>query len=197
MFSRAVILGFFALFSQAALAADAPAATKHAIFAGGCFWCMESEFEGTLGVISVTSGYTGGTTVNPTYQDVSSGKTGHAEAIDIVYDPAKVGYPQLLDIYWSNIDPTDAGGQFADRGTQYRTEIFYTDEEQHKQAQDSKLARQAKLGVELATTISPAVTFYKAEDYHQDYARKNVVHYNAYKYGSGRVKRLKELWNKE
>ncbi|MBY0406487.1 MAG: peptide-methionine (S)-S-oxide reductase MsrA [Rickettsiales bacterium] len=188
---------FSLLFSHAHAAEEASAEPKRAIFAGGCFWCMESEFEGTLGVMSVTSGYTGGSIERPSYKDVSAGSTGHAEAVEVVYDPAKVSYKQLLDIYWSNIDPVDAGGQFADRGSQYRTEIFYTDEEQHKLAQDSKRARQAKLAQELATAITPAGVFWPAEEYHQDYAKKNPVHYNAYKYGSGRVNRLKELGNKE
>ncbi len=192
---RVLLACVFSLCFAPAYADDAPQ-MKQAIFAGGCFWCMEADFEGTLGVQSVTSGYTGGTVVNPTYQQVSTGTTGHAESILVVYDPAKVTYPQLLDIYWDNIDPTDAGGQFADRGTQYRTEIFYSDEEQHKQAQASKLARQAKLAGELATAISPAVTFYPAEAHHQDYAKNNPIQYNAYKYGSGRVNRLKEIWNK-
>jgi methionine-S-sulfoxide reductase len=167
---------------------------QRAYFAGGCFWCMESEFEGTLGVVSVTSGYMGGTADKPSYKTVSNGNSGHAEAVEVVYDPDQVSYTQLLDIFWSNIDPTDAGGQFADRGSQYRTEIFYTDDMQLKQAQDSKRLRENKLGQALATAISPATPFFPAEEHHQDYAKKNPVHYNAYKYGSGRVDRLKEIW---
>ena len=175
--------------------AEVTTPTKRALFAGGCFWCMEAEFEGTVGVVSVTSGYTGGSVTNPSYKAVSAGDTGHAEAVEVVYDPQKVTYQQLLDIYWSNIDPTDAGGQFADRGSQYRTEIYYADQEQHALAQQSKRERQRRLGADVATAISPAGDFYPAETYHQDYARKNPVHYNAYKYGSGRVNRLKELQN--
>lgn len=185
-------VSLFCLLSLLCLPARAEEA--RAIFAGGCFWCLESEFESVHGVRSVVSGYTGGTTKHPTYAQVSGGATGHAEAIEVVYDPDKVSYRQLLDIYWSNIDPMDAGGQFADRGSQYRTEIFYLDEEQHRLAQESKRARQGKLGQELATTISPAQVFYPAEAYHQDYARKNARHYNAYAYGSGRAERLKAIW---
>ena len=170
--------------------------TERAIFAGGCFWCMEAEFAGTEGVTSVTSGYIGGQVKNPTYEAVSSGASGHAEAIEIVYDPAKVTYEKLLGIYWGNIDPTDEGGQFADRGSQYRTGIFYVNEEQHKMAETSKKAIAEKLKKPLHTEITAASEFYPAEDYHQDYYKKNPVRYNAYKYGSGRVSRLKNLWNK-
>ncbi|NCY25388.1 MAG: peptide-methionine (S)-S-oxide reductase [Alphaproteobacteria bacterium] len=181
-------------FSAPALAQEAPPAPMaRAVFAGGCFWCMEAEFEGTPGVASVTSGYTGGTMKNPRYQDVGTGNTGHAEAVEVVYDPQKVSYKQLLDIYWSNIDAADAGGQFADRGSQYRTEIFVANDEERQLAETSKKAREEKLHTPIATRISPVAEFYPAEAYHQDYAKNNPVHYNAYKYGSGRVKRLKEL----
>lgn len=166
---------------------------KRAVFAGGCFWCMEAEFEATPGVLSVVSGYTGGQVENPRYADVGTGNTGHAEAVEVVYDPDMVSYQQLLSVYWSNIDPADAGGQFADRGSQYRTEIFVADEEERTLAEASRQAKEARLHAPVATRISPAGAFYPAEDYHQDYARNNPVHYNAYKYGSGRVKRLKEL----
>lgn len=169
---------------------------SHAIFAGGCFWCMQAEFEGTEGVVSVTSGYTGGSVKNPTYEQVSSGTTGHAEAIDIIYDPMKVSYDKLLDIYWDNTDPLDKGGQFADRGTQYRTGIFYADEEQKKLALASKAKIEKQLGQPVVTEITAASEFYPAEEYHQHYSQKNPVHYNAYKYGSGRVGRLKALWDK-
>ena len=169
------------------------AETKRAVFAGGCFWCMEAEFEATPGVISVVSGYTGGQMPKPKYRDVGTGNTGHAEAVEVVYDPAKVTYEQLLSVYWSNIDPADAGGQFADRGSQYRTEIYVNDETERKLAEASKKAKEAKLHAPIATKISSAAEFFLAEDYHQDYAKNNPVQYNAYKYGSGRVKRLKEL----
>ncbi len=171
--------------------------TQRAIFAGGCFWCTQAEFSSTDGVISVTSGYTGGHVPNPTYEQVVSKKTGHAEAVEVVYDPAKVSYEKLLDIYWSNIDPTDAGGQFADRGDSYRTVIFYTTDEQKSQAEASREAVGQKLGHTIATKIEKAGEFYPAEDYHQDYHRKNPLRYNAYKYGSGRVDKLEKLWGKE
>lgn len=171
--------------------------TQRAIFAGGCFWCTEAEFSGTDGVLSVTSGYTGGHVANPTYEQVVSKKTGHAEAIELVYDPAKVSYETLLDIYWSNIDPTDAGGQFADRGDSYRTAIFYTTEEQRQAAEASKEAVAKKLGMEIATKIEKASVFYAAEEYHQDFHKKNPLRYNSYKYGSGRVEKLEKLWGKE
>lgn len=174
----------------------AAAAQERAIFAGGCFWCMEAELEATPGVVSVVSGYTGGSVKNPSYAQVGTGKTGHAEAVEVLYDAEKVSYGQLLDVYWSNIDPTDAGGQFADRGSQYRTEIFVLNEEQRKLAEESLKKREAKLKQKIATRITAASEFYPAEAYHQDYAKQNSVHYTAYKYGSGRVKRLKEL-NKE
>lgn len=164
-----------------------------AVFAGGCFWCMESEFESAEGVISVVSGYTGGQTRDPSYYEVGSGKTGHAEAVEVIYDPSVISYESLLSIFWSNIDPTDAGGQFADRGSQYRSEIFVLNAAQRSAAETSKAEKEKKLGKPVHTRISEAGTFYPAEDYHQDYAKNNPVHYNAYKYGSGRVSRLKEL----
>ena len=175
-------------------AAAAGAQDSRAIFAGGCFWCMQSEFSGTEGVVSVTSGYSGGMVKNPSYEQVSSGTTGHAESILVVYDPSKVSYEKLLKIYWGNIDPTDQGGQFVDRGNQYRTAIFYTSEEQRTLAEASKKTVETKLQKPIYTEITKAGEFYPAEEYHQDYAKKNPVHYNAYKYGSGRVSRLKELW---
>lgn len=171
--------------------------TQRAIFAGGCFWCTEAEFTGTEGVISVTSGYTGGHVANPTYEQVTSKKTGHAEAVEVVYDPAKVTYEKLLDIYWSNIDPTDAGGQFHDRGDSYRTAIFYTTEEQKQLAEASRNAAAKKLGTSIATKIEKAGVFYPAEDYHQDFHTKNPMRYNSYKYGSGRVEKLEKLWGKQ
>lgn len=174
-----------------------PTTTQRAIFAGGCFWCTEAEFSGTEGVLSVTSGYTGGHVANPTYEQVVSKKTGHAEAIELVYDPAKVSYQTLLDIYWSNIDPTDAGGQFADRGDSYRTAIFYTTEEQRQAAEASSEAVAQKLGMPIATKIEKASIFYPAEEYHQDFHKKNPLRYNSYKYGSGRVEKLEKLWGKE
>jgi len=155
---------------------------------------MQADFTGRDGVVKVTSGYTGGTTNNPTYEQVSGGATGHAESIEVMYDPTKITYEKLLEIHWDNIDPTDKGGQFADRGTQYRTAIFYLNDTQHNAAEASKKAIGAKLKQPVYTEITAAGTFYPAEEYHQDYYKKNPVHYNAYKYGSGRVERLKELW---
>ena len=173
------------------------AETQRAIFAGGCFWCMQSEFSDTAGIVSVTSGYSGGTLKNPSYEQFSSGTTGHAESIEVVYDPEKITYEKLLKIYWGNIDPTDQGGQFADRGSQYRTAIFYITDEQRQQAEASKKAVAEKLKKIIYTEITKAGEFYPAETYHQDYAKKNPLHYNAYKYGSGRVSTLKTLWGDE
>ena len=192
------ILLAIATFSTAAEPVkDAPG---HAVatFAGGCFWCMEPPFEHIDGVISVTSGYTGGSKQNPTYKEVSRGGTGHAEAVQVIYDPAHVSYTQLLDVFWHNIDPTSAGGQFCDWGDQYRSEIFYHDEEQKQLAIQSKSAlEKAKPFKEpIVTQITAADTFYPAEDYHQDYYKKNAVRYKFYRYGCGRDKRLEELWGK-
>lgn len=167
-----------------------------ATFAGGCFWCMEGPFEQLDGVSAVISGYTGGTTPNPTYEDVSSGRTGHAEAIQITYDPAKVTYEQLLEVFWRNIDPTQADGQFADHGRQYRTAIFYHTEEQRRLAEASKQALQSsgKFTQPIVTTIEPAAAFYPAEAYHQDYYKKNPSHYQRYRIGSGRAGFLQRTW---
>ena len=171
-------------------------AVNKATFAGGCFWCMEAPFEPLPGVVSVTSGYTGGTKDHPTYQEVSSGATGHAEAVQIVYDPSKVTYEQLLDVFWMNIDPTTPNAQFADKGSQYRTAIFCHSEEQRRLAEASKerLARSGKFDKPLVTEIVPASAFYPAEEYHQDYYKKNAVHYTLYRAGSGREGFLKRLW---
>jgi peptide-methionine (S)-S-oxide reductase len=170
-----------------------PALAK-ATFAGGCFWCMERPFDKLPGVASTTSGYTGGRAKNPSYEEVSSGTTGHAESVQVAYEPAKVSYEKLLDVYWHNVDPLDGGGQFCDRGTQYRTAIFYQDEEQHRLAEESKKAVEAKLGKRVVTQIVPASEFYPAEEYHQNYYQKNPVRYRFYRYNCGRDRRLKELW---
>ena len=169
---------------------------KTATFAGGCFWCMEPPFEKTKGVVDVIVGYTGGHVDTPTYEQVSSGTTGHYEAVQVTYDPEKVSYQELLNVFWRQIDPTDDGGQFADRGSQYVTAIFYHDQEQKKQAEASKEALAASniFDKPLVTTILPAVTFYRAEEYHQDYYQKNVIQYSRYKNGSGRSEFLKEFW---
>jgi peptide-methionine (S)-S-oxide reductase len=165
-----------------------------ATFAGGCFWCMEEAFEKVPGVISVTSGYTGGEAVSPTYQDVSDGGTGHAEAIEVRYDPSRVKYDQLLEVFWHNIDPLTANAQFCDHGNQYRSVIFYHDDEEKRLADASKLAFSQRFKAPIVTEIVAAGAFYPAEEYHQDYYRKNPVRYKFYKYNCGRAKRLEELW---
>ena len=182
-----------------ALAADSPGATSSlakATFAGGCFWCMESPFESLDGVVSVTVGYTGGTKVNPTYEQVSAGGTGHAESVQIVYDPAKISYQKLLDIFWHNIDPLTAEAQFCDHGHQYRSAIFFHDELQKKLAEESKRALEAsgRFKQPIVTEITAASTFYPAEEYHQHYHTKNPIRYRFYRTTCGRDRRLQELW---
>jgi peptide-methionine (S)-S-oxide reductase len=177
----------------------APAQQERAVatFAGGCFWCVESDFDKVPGVISTTSGYTGGKLDNPTYNQVSAGGTGHAEAVEIAYDPAKVSYQKLLEVFWHNHDPLAKDRQFCDRGDQYRPAIFYHDDEQRKLAEASKKAVQEKLAPRaVQTEIVKAGTFTKAEDYHQDYYKKNPVRYKFYRYNCGRDQRLEELWGK-
>lgn len=173
-----------------------PNSLARAIFAGGCFWCMEAPFDMLPGVVSTTSGYIGGQKVNPTYQEVSAGTTGHTEAVEVVYDPKKVTYEKLLDVFWHNIDPTVKDAQFCDRGSQYRTGIFPVDEAQRKAALQSKetLAKTKPFSGELVTEITNAGTFYPAEDYHQDYYLKNPARYKFYRSGCGRDVRLKALW---
>ncbi len=171
-------------------------AFRKATFAGGCFWCVEADFEKVDGVIEVVSGYTGGRTENPTYEQVCSGKTGHLEAVQITYDPEKVDYGELLDIFWKSVDPTDPGGQFVDRGNQYRTAIFHHDEEQRRLAWESKreLETTGRLGKAVVTEILPFSRFYEAEDYHQDYYKNNPTHYRLYRSHSGRDQFLNEVW---
>jgi peptide-methionine (S)-S-oxide reductase len=177
-------------------APNAPLATgqAEAIFAGGCFWCMEQPFEVLDGVASVTSGYTGGEVDDPSYEQVSSGDTGHAEAVRIVYDPARVSYERLLEVFFHNVDPTDAGGQFCDRGNQYRTGIFAVGPEQLRLAREAKAEAERTLGQRIVTEIVAAGPFYAAEDYHQDFYRTNPVRYRSYRLGCGRDRRLEELW---
>jgi peptide-methionine (S)-S-oxide reductase len=167
-----------------------------ATFAGGCFWCMEPPFDELDGVLSTISGYTGGSTVDPTYQEVSAGGTGHAEVVQVTYDPAKVTYEQLLDVFWPNIDPLDAGGQFCDRGDSYRTGIFVHGEEQRRLAEESKqaLVDSHRFAQPIVTEIVEAGPFYPAEDYHQDYYQTNPVRYKFYRWNCGRDQRLTELW---
>jgi len=175
---------------------DPPAGMAVATFAGGCFWCMEPPFDKIDGVVSTTSGYTGGDETNPTYEEVSSGTTGHAESMRIVYDPKKVTYAELLDVYWHNTDPTQANAQFCDHGTQYRPAIFYHDAEQKKLAEESRAEIEAsgKLPGPIVTQIVPAGDFWPAEEYHQDFYEKNPIRYKFYRTGCGRDARLKELW---
>lgn len=167
-----------------------------ATFAGGCFWCVEADLEKVPGVVEVVSGYTGGKKENPTYEEVSSGATGHLEAVQIHYDPSKVTYEQLLDVFWRHIDPTDPGGQFVDRGVQYRSAIFYHDEHQKKLAEQSRaaLAASGRFDKPIVTEIRPLSKFYRAEDYHQDYYKNHSLRYKFYRSGSGRDRFLKKTW---
>jgi peptide-methionine (S)-S-oxide reductase len=172
--------------------------TETAIFAGGCFWCVEEAFEKVPGVTDVVSGYIGGTVANPTYEQVAAKRTGHAEAVRVTYDPAKVSYPQLVDWFWKNIDPVDPIGQFCDKGSPYRSGIFYQGDEQKRIAEASKaaLAASGRFKETIATEITAAGPFYLAEDYHQDYYKKNPNRYSYYKYGCGRAQRLEQIWGK-
>ena len=176
------------------LTAHAEEQRAEAIFAGGCFWCMEPPYDKINGVFSTTSGYVGGSRANPTYQEVSSGRTGHTEAVRIVYDPSKVNYQQLLDIFWVNIDPFAQNRQFCDRGSQYRSGIFYLNAEQEALARASKAAVEARFDEPVYTEVTEATTFYAAEDYHQDYYEKNPLRYMYYRYSCGRDQRLGEIW---
>jgi peptide methionine sulfoxide reductase msrA/msrB len=171
--------------------------TREAVFAGGCFWCTESDFEKVDGVIEAISGYTGGHVANPSYRQVSSGGTGHIEAVKVVYDTEKISYPELLDIFWRHVNPTDSGGQFVDRGPQYRSAIFYADEEQRRQAEASKkqLAASGHFKGPIVTDLLPLGTFYPAEDYHQDYYKKNPIRYKLYRANSGRDRYLTKTWD--
>lgn len=192
-----LLLGFALVSLLSAPEAGAAEKTKKAIFAGGCFWCMEKPFERIDGVFSVTSGYIGGRTENPTYQNYGDG--GHIEAIEIVYDPAKVSYAKLLDVFWRQIDPTDSGGQFVDRGHAYTSGIFYLDDEQKKLAEKSKKEMDGRkvFAKPIVTPIIPATIFYPAEEYHQDYYKKNPIRYAIYRGGSGRDQFLTKIWGDE
>ena len=192
----AILAAAAAVAASGAAAAEEPPATAVATFAGGCFWCMEPVFDALDGVLSTTSGYTGGIVSSPTYEEVSSGTTGHTEAMRVVFDPARVSYQQLLEVYWRNIDPTVSNRQFCDRGSQYRTAIFYHDEAQRQAAERSKaeLEHSGRFAVAIATEIVAAGPFYPAEDFHQDYYRKNPLRYQRYHDACGRDERLDELW---
>ncbi len=176
---------------------EGEAKTEIAVFAGGCFWCVESDFEKVPGVVKVVSGYTGGTGDNPTYE--TYGSTGHIEAVQIYYDPSKISYSRLLDVFWRHIDPTDPGGQFVDRGPQYRSAVFYRDEEQKRLAEKSRanLAGSGRFNKPIVTEIIKFNKFYEAEDYHQDYYKKNPLRYKYYRHGSGRDQFLKKVWGSE
>jgi peptide methionine sulfoxide reductase msrA/msrB len=173
--------------------------TRQATFAGGCFWCTQADFEKLPGVIKVVSGYTGGNKENPTYEEVSSGTTGHVEAIQVYYDPSKLTYEELLDFFWKHVDPTDSGGQFVDRGPQYRSVIFYHDEEQKRLAEKSKEAqdKSGRFNKPVVTEIIKFTKFYEAEAYHQDYYKKHPLKYKYYRYASGRDQFLTKVWGKD
>jgi peptide-methionine (S)-S-oxide reductase len=170
-----------------------------ATFAGGCFWCMEPPFDKLAGVVSTTSGYIGGTKANPTYEEVSEGDTGHAEAVQVVYDPSKVSYAQLLEVFWRNVDPLTPNAQFCDKGSQYRSAIFFHGAEQQKLAEESKrkLEASGRFKQPIVTELVAATTFYPAEEYHQDYYQKNPLRYRYYRHGCGRDARLKEVWGED
>jgi len=182
--------------AQAVTTVNVPPGDAVATFAGGCFWCMEPPYDKLPGVVATISGYTGGRKPNPTYEEVSSGSTGHAESVTVVYDPKKVTYEKLLDVFWHNIDPTVKDRQFCDGGNQYRTAIFYHDEAQRKAAEASKAALEKSRPFKepIVTEIVMAGPFYPAEDYHQDFYMKNPVRYQLYRSGCGRDARLKQLW---
>ena len=200
-----IALGMFLitllLAGVAAAAGDAKSAAdgrklEKATFAGGCFWCMEEALDKVDGVVSTTSGYTGGRAKNPTYEDVSAGGTGHAESVEILYDPTKVSYAKLLDVFWRNIDPTTPDRQFCDHGAQYRSAIFYHDATQKRLAEESRkmLEKSRPFKGPIVTEIAPASAFYSAEEYHQNFYEKNPIRYKLYKYNCGRAQRLQELW---
>jgi peptide methionine sulfoxide reductase msrA/msrB len=199
VFAMGVALGGLWLLRPFLTAAAPPPAQARATFAAGCFWCVEPPFDKVPGVVSTTSGYAGGRVRNPTYEQVSEGTTGHAEAVQVAFDPARVSYERLVEIFWRNVDPTDAGGQFCDRGSQYRSAIFYEGEAQKRAALESKrtLDASGRLKKPIVTEIVPLEAFYPAEEYHQDFCRKSPLRYNTYRAGCGRDRRLAELWGKE
>jgi peptide-methionine (S)-S-oxide reductase len=197
-FLTVVILLIGAWNVQSATQAAADAILGKAYFAGGCFWCMEEAFEKVEGVLSVSSGYMGGTVANPNYEDVSAGRTGHAESVEVVYDPARVSYQKLLDVFWRNVDPITPNAQFCDHGSQYRSAVFFQTDEEKRVAEATKQAieQSRRFKEPIVTQIVMASQFYPAEDYHQDFYKKNPVRYKFYKYNCGRAQRLEELWGK-
>lgn len=170
---------------------------KEAVFAGGCFWCLEAPFDALDGVVETTSGYTGGTTVRPTYEEVSSGQSGHVEAVRVVYDEEKITFDELLTVFWRNIDPTDPGGQFCDRGPQYRAAVFFANDNEKRVAEQSRERLQTEHGIAVVTELLPRAEFFPAEEYHQDYYRKNPLRYHFYRQGCGRDARLKQIWGEQ
>jgi peptide-methionine (S)-S-oxide reductase len=196
---KVLVLLMFVIGAAMSAAADEGAGLARATFAGGCFWCMEHPFEELEGVRESVSGYTGGKEENPIYEEVSSGVTGHAEAVEILYDPGRITYGALLNVFWRNIDPTTLNRQFSDVGSQYRTAIFYHDGEQKRLALESKAAMEASghFDKPIVTEIVPAGPFYPAEEYHQDYYRKNPVRYKLYRFGSGRDRYLDRVWGRD
>ena len=193
----ALLIGGMTGMPQGSLAADTSQYAK-ATFAGGCFWCMEEAYEKVDGVVSVISGYTGGQLANPTYEQVSAGGTGHAESVEVIYNPGEVTYQHLLEVFWHNVDPTTPNSQFCDHGNQYRTAIFYHDETQKRLINESRQAveKSKSFPQPIVTEIVPASIFYPAEDYHQDFYKKNPVRYKFYKWNCGRSQRLEQLWGK-
>lgn len=194
-----ILLGCKAVRADMSVNTQTDRVVEKATFAGGCFWCLEKPFEELDGVTEVIAGYTGGKTKNPSYETVCTGSTGHYEAVQISYDPSKITYEKLLDVFWRQIDPTDSDGQFADRGSQYHTAIFYHSEEQKKKAEKSKeeIDKSGIYNKPVVTEILPVTEFYKAEDYHQDYYKKCPVKYKTYRYGSGRDRYLENLWKEK
>ncbi len=194
----AMIIGGLMILSLDEGYADDGVYLTKATFAGGCFWCMEEAFEKVEGVTSAVSGYIGGQVENPTYEQVSAGGTGHTESIEVTFDPSKVTYEKLLEVFWRNVDPTTPNAQFCDHGNQYRTAIFYHDEHQKQLIDESKkrIESSKTFPEAIVTEISPASTFYIAEEYHQDFYSKNPIRYKYYKWNCGRVKRLEQLWGK-
>ena len=191
-----VLIGAWSL--QPTSQAGADATFGKAYFAGGCFWCMEEAFEKVDGVLSATSGYMGGTVSNPTYEEVSAGRTGHAESVEVVYDPTKVSYQKLLDAFWLNVDPITPNAQFCDHGSQYRSAIFFQTDEEKRTSETSKQAieQSSRFKDQIVTQIVMASQFYPAEEYHQDFYKKNPIRYKFYKYNCGRAQRLETLWGK-
>ena len=190
---KAAVLSILLIAGLSDVVSASAATLAKATFAGGCFWCMEPPFERLTGVVSVTSGYTGGHADHPTYDDVSGGGTGHREAVEILFDPRRISYARLLEVFWHNVDPVDGEGQFCDRGNQYRAAIFFHDEGQHRAAEQSRLAVQRRFG-SVSTMILPAGLFFHAEEEHQNYYREHALRYRFYRYRCGRDGRLHELW---